>query len=81
MRRLWWWLRDHPNVVTAVLLVATNVAGWRAIDAERHDRCVNSRTDTQVAFVRVISELRPEDLPLRAQVAEVVAEALPIDEC
>lgn len=81
MRRAWWWLRNHPNVITAVLLVATNVAGWRAFEAERRDRCVNSRTDTQSAIVAVVAEFQPDDLVLRARAAETVAEALPVDEC
>jgi len=78
--RAWRWVREHPNVVTAVLLVGTNVAGWRAIEEERHDRCITSRTDTQAAFVAVVVELGAEDEQVR-QVDAAVARALPIDEC
>jgi hypothetical protein len=57
------------------------VAGFQRLDAERHDRCVNSRTDTQAAIVAVITEFRPDDVALRSRAAGVVADALPVDEC
>lgn len=74
------WLRGHQAVIGFVILAAGNVAGWRALEAERTDRCVAGREDVQTAFVAVAEDL-DADVETRDQVAETVARVLPVGEC
>lgn len=68
-------------IVGFVVTLVAIVVGFTRINGERHDRCVNSRTDTQSAIVAVIEEFRPDDTRMQARVAGAVADELPVDEC
>lgn len=74
------WLQAHPSVLAYVMLLGVTVGGFRQLAAERHDRCVNSRTDTQAAIVAGMDAagVRAETQRI---VADAVARALPVDEC
>lgn len=50
------------------------------LEAERHDRCVESRADVQAAFVAVAEDLDADD-ETRDVVAATVARVLPTREC
>lgn len=76
----WRWLRGHQATIGFLVLAAGNIAGWRALEAERHDRCVASRMDVQAAFVAVAEDLNADD-ETRDTVAATVARVLPVGEC
>jgi hypothetical protein len=70
----------HPWTLLLAVIVAGNVAGWRAVEAERHNRCEATRADIQEAFVAVVIDLGADGAQAR-QVDETVTRVLPVDEC
>lgn len=78
---MWRWGSARPWLLVLLVMVAGQVGAWRAVDAERHDRCVNSRRDIQSAILRVADELTDISAPEREKLQAVLADELPTDGC
>lgn len=76
------WFSGRPWLLVLVITLAGQLFAWRSVEAERHDRCVNSRHDTQHALEEIVDRLAPNLAPARHDEFEaVLRETLSTKDC
>lgn len=80
--RAWRWFTARPWLLVLAITLAGQLFAYQATEAERHDRCVNGRHDTQHALEEIVARLAPNITPARhAEFEDVLHDTLSVKDC